>query len=99
MDVFHLVLNYIMPGIISILCIVLLFFGFSDRKKRLSMPPAVSGEDAAPKEPPRSKGFLIAGILLLVIAALDFGQGNFVYGIAMLLLGVLMLLKANGVIW
>ena len=50
------------------------------------------------QEPPRSKGLLVGGILFLVIAALNFGQGNLAYGIAMLLLGVLLMLKANGVI-
>ena len=98
MDFFHLILNYAMPGLISVLCIILLYFGFSDRKKRRATAPAVPGENAPAQEPPRSKGLLVGGILFLVVAALNFGQGNLAYGIAMLLLGVLLMLKANGVI-
>lgn len=97
MDIFHLLLNYVMPGIISVLCVVLLLYGFADRKKN-PMTPAVAEDTAAPQEPPRNKRFLIAGILFLVVAALDFGQGNFPYGISMLLLGLYLMFKANGVI-
>ena len=97
MAAFETVLN-IIPWAISVLCVILLLFGLSDWKKRRAMPPAVPEENAPQQEPPRSKRGVIGGVLLLVVAALNFGQGNLSYGIAMLLLGVLVLLKSNGVL-
>ena len=91
----ELLLNYGMPSIISVLCIILLVYGFSDRKKRRSMAP---DGDTPQEAPPRSKGLLAGGIVFLVVSALNFGSGNLLYGIGMLLMGLVLLLRGNGVI-